>query len=145
MARRRRSRCNPGLADALSGTPRLIRRTFPGSRSSSRMMIWQDVRKYVALFGRIESVRRAGAHPDRKLDHNLLSEKEGIQMKATIRTFTALLAMLVGVATAWGQLYSGSVTGLVLDSSGAVIPGARVPLADEDKGTVLNSVTDASG
>jgi hypothetical protein len=74
-----------------------------------------------------------------------LSEKEGIQMKATIRTFTAILAVLIGVATAWGQLYSGSVTGLVLDSSGAVIPGARVTLADEDKGTVLNSVTDASG
>jgi hypothetical protein len=46
---------------------------------------------------------------------------------------------------AWGQLYSGSVTGLVTDSSSAVLPGAHVALADQDKGTSFTSVTDGSG
>ena len=66
-------------------------------------------------------------------------------MKTTIRTFMAIFAVLLGTVTTWGQLYSGSVTGVVSDSSGAVIPGARVTLTDEDKGTSLNSATEASG
>jgi hypothetical protein len=66
-------------------------------------------------------------------------------MKKTVRIFTAILAVLLATVTSWGQLYSGSVTGLVTDSTGAVLPGASVTLADEDKGTSFNSVTDSGG
>jgi hypothetical protein len=66
-------------------------------------------------------------------------------MKKAIRTRTAILAVLLGAATAWGQLYSGSVTGVVSDSSGAVIPAAQVTITDQDKGTAFNATTDGSG
>ncbi len=42
-----------------------------------------------------------------------------------------LLALAVGV---WGQLYTGSLTGVVSDPSGAVIPGAKATLTDTEKG-----------
>jgi hypothetical protein len=66
-------------------------------------------------------------------------------MKNAIRTFAAFLAVIVGATTAWGQLYSGSVTGLVTDPQSAVLPGARVVLMDQDKGTSFTSVTDGGG
>jgi len=66
-------------------------------------------------------------------------------MKKAIRTCTAILVALLGAATAWGQLYSGSVTGVVSDSSSAMIPGAHITITDQDKGTVFNATTDGSG
>jgi hypothetical protein len=44
-----------------------------------------------------------------------------------------------------GQLYTGSVTGLVTDPSGASVPGAKVALVDQEKGYAFNAVTDANG
>jgi len=46
---------------------------------------------------------------------------------------------------AWAQLYSGSVVGVVADPSGAVIPGAKVTLVDQDKGYTFNVTTDSTG
>ena len=61
------------------------------------------------------------------------------------RRWTVLLGVFLTAAGAWGQLYSGSVTGLVTDPSSAVLPGARVVLMDQDKGTSFTSVTDGGG
>ncbi len=36
------------------------------------------------------------------------------------------------------QLYTGTVTGLVSDPTGAVVPGAQVQLVDEQKGFAYN-------
>jgi hypothetical protein len=41
-----------------------------------------------------------------------------------------LLLFFLCCATAWGQLYAGSVTGFVVDPSGAFVPGAEVTLTD---------------
>ena len=54
-----------------------------------------------------------------------------IQVKA--RIFAALFALLAAHAV-HAQVYSGSITGLVTDPSGAVIPNAQAVLTDEDKG-----------
>jgi Carboxypeptidase regulatory-like domain/TonB dependent receptor-like, beta-barrel len=43
------------------------------------------------------------------------------------------------------QLYSGSITGVVSDPTGAVIPGAKVTLTDVSKGYVFNATSDAVG
>ena len=71
-------------------------------------------------------------------------------MKKAIRTFATIFAVLlgtvtIGTATMWGQLYTGSATGVVTDASGALIPGAHVTITDQDRGTANVAVTDAGG
>src|SRR5260370_36545476 len=45
----------------------------------------------------------------------------------------------------FGQVYSGSLTGVVKDPSGAAVPNAKVLLTDQDKGFTYASVTDTEG
>jgi hypothetical protein len=54
-----------------------------------------------------------------------------------------LLSLLVLPAQA--QLYTGSVTGVVQDPSGAVVPNASIVLTDSDKGLNYSAKTDSSG
>jgi len=58
-----------------------------------------------------------------------------------------LVFCLVGFFTssAWAQLYSGSLAGVVTDPTGAVVPGAKVILTDVGKGFAFNATTDAVG
>ncbi len=46
---------------------------------------------------------------------------------------------------AWGQVDEGTITGVVQDSAGAVIPGAQVTLSNTDTGLVLNGKANDSG
>ena len=60
------------------------------------------------------------------------------------------ISFLFGIAAllclvSFGQVYSGSLTGVVKDPSGAVVPNAQVVLTDEDKGFTYASVTDTEG
>jgi hypothetical protein len=48
-------------------------------------------------------------------------------------------------APAHGQLYTGSVTGLVTDPSGGVVPGAKITVVDRDKGFSFTATTDTGG
>jgi hypothetical protein len=43
------------------------------------------------------------------------------------------------------QVYSGSLTGLVTDRSGAVVPAAQAVLTDEEKGFKFSATTDSQG
>ncbi len=54
---------------------------------------------------------------------------------------------MVGVSPkpASAQVYSGSLTGIVKDPTGAVVPGAKVTLTDVGKGFSFNSTTDGVG
>jgi hypothetical protein len=57
-----------------------------------------------------------------------------------------VLAFLLAVpAAVFGQAYFGSVTGVLTDQTGAVIPGAKVALTDQDKGYSFNSTSDING
>ncbi|MGP0076662.1 MAG: carboxypeptidase regulatory-like domain-containing protein [Bryobacteraceae bacterium] len=56
-----------------------------------------------------------------------------------------LLFSLVCPAMAWGQLYTGSVTGVVTDPSGASVPRAEITLTDVDRGTPSTAKTDEAG
>jgi len=65
-----------------------------------------------------------------------------------LRVMTALLCVcLVGGATrrAAAQADQGAITGLIQDSTGAVIPNADVTLTSVDTGLVLHVHTDSSG
>ena len=54
------------------------------------------------------------------------------------------LALLVPTL-ALAQSYTGSVTGLVTDPSGAVVPNVQVRLVDEDKGFSFSATSDSAG
>ncbi len=46
---------------------------------------------------------------------------------------------------AFGQIDQGSITGVIQDSSGAVVPNATITLTNTDNGLVLQTHSDASG
>lgn len=56
----------------------------------------------------------------------------------------AVLALFC-TAMAWCQLYTGSVTGVVTDPSGAIVAGAEITLTDIDRATHTSAKTDAAG
>jgi hypothetical protein len=65
---------------------------------------------------------------------------------ATGRSGWIAICLLVLLSTAaWAQLYSGSVTGVITDPSGAVVPTAQVTLVDQDKGFTFPANVDATG
>src|SRR5580698_1080744 len=58
----------------------------------------------------------------------------------------ALLAFTVLCSNfAWGQLYTGSFTGTVLDPSGAPVTSAKITLTDVDRNTNSIVTTDGAG
>jgi len=63
------------------------------------------------------------------------------------RSGAVLLVLLLGLGQgrALAQLYAGSISGLVTDSSGAVIPGAHLTLTDRERGFTFAATTDTAG
>jgi hypothetical protein len=61
------------------------------------------------------------------------------------RVILVLICAFILPVGAWGQLYTGSLTGVVTDPSGAVVPDTRVVLTDIDKGYTTNTTTDSVG
>ena len=53
--------------------------------------------------------------------------------------------LICALFMAWGQLTTGSITGVVQDPSAAVVPNAKVVLTDVNKGFTYNAETDAAG
>lgn len=70
---------------------------------------------------------------------------KGLKVAWSTLCITVPCLMILLTPALRAQLYSGSVTGVVVDPSGAVIPGARCELLDEGKGYSFNAVTDATG
>jgi hypothetical protein len=56
-----------------------------------------------------------------------------------------LLSLWVSNPIAAQSTYTSQLTGIVSDSSGAVIPGAKVTLTDEGTNIAVNNVTNGSG
>src|SRR5438093_2640123 len=56
-----------------------------------------------------------------------------------------LLLVTLTPATVWAQVYSGTLTGVIKDPSGAVVPGAEVKLTDANKGYSFVVNSDESG
>ncbi len=64
------------------------------------------------------------------------------QRTLAIRT---VLLLFFSALLSWAQLYTGSVTGIVVDPSGASVPGAEVILTDIDRDNQNKSRTDGTG
>jgi hypothetical protein len=59
-----------------------------------------------------------------------------------MRWLAGLLLVLFFSSVAYAQLYTGSVTGLITDPSGAVVPSAKITLVDQNKGYSFTATTD---
>lgn len=66
-------------------------------------------------------------------------------IRALVTSFLFLCLLLLVIRPVQAQVYAGSITGLVQDPSGALIPNASVVLTDVDKGLRYSTTTDASG
>src|SRR5579884_3299960 len=65
-----------------------------------------------------------------------------------MKNIVRLVAFCIAAALflpAFGQVYSSSLTGLVMDASGAVVPNATVVLTDENKGFTFQTKTENDG
>src|ERR1700683_5001435 len=63
-----------------------------------------------------------------------------------VRNTIVLCVLVLSLSTAvWGQLYTSTLTGVVTDPTGAVIPNAQARLVDEQKGFAFTATSDASG
>ena len=62
-----------------------------------------------------------------------------------LKSFSILMLCVCAAVLMHGQGYFGTVSGLVTDATGAVIPGAKVQLVDQEKGYKFETVTDGSG
>ena len=60
-------------------------------------------------------------------------------------TLTCLCLLLIQSPFALAQVDMGSVTGTVSDTSGAVIPGAKVTLLNTDVGLTMEGISDSGG
>ena len=67
------------------------------------------------------------------------------ESNALLRTFAALFAVTLLALPAAAQEQTGSITGVVKDSSGAVLPGATVEARSPSAVGVSTAVTDANG
>ena len=56
-----------------------------------------------------------------------------------------LLLVVLAPATSHAQQFKASVTGTVVDSQGAVIPGVTVTVTNTETNVATESVTDSSG
>src|SRR5438128_1989957 len=66
--------------------------------------------------------------------------------QSTAAALWVLLTVLLFLASpASGQLYTGSIAGIVTDPSGAFVSGAQVKAVDLDKGFSFSAATDSGG
>src|SRR5580765_5580449 len=59
--------------------------------------------------------------------------------------FLSVVLLLIIPAKSFGQAVYGSIVGTVTDSTGAVVPGAKVTVTNVQKGTTANVTTSNAG
>src|SRR4051812_27752680 len=64
---------------------------------------------------------------------------------AMLRFFSQMLPMLVLPSVLFSQSFTGSISGLVTDSSGAVVPQAAVTVTDLGRNTTFRTESNDSG
>ena len=79
----------------------------------------------------------------RDLESQMRSSEMKQSMRRMVMALAVLLAVVCGVARA--QSSSATVTGVVADKTGAVIPGASVVLTDEASGVQRTATSDGAG
>jgi carboxypeptidase family protein/TonB-dependent receptor-like protein len=73
---------------------------------------------------------------------SLMEHARAIRCHSVTVLLPLLLVCFFAPAAVHAQLYTGSVTGLVTDPSGAVVPSAKLTLIDQNKGYTYTASTD---
>ncbi len=68
-----------------------------------------------------------------------------MKKKCTLKLAAGLMSIAILAATAYGQMITGAVTGTVRDTSGAVVPGVEIKLANVDTGVIRTAVSNRLG
>ncbi len=63
----------------------------------------------------------------------------------TLRLFVSVLILTLGLQVAWGQVSTSSITGQVLDPTGAVVPAAKVVATNDASGVTYQMETTSAG
>ena len=71
--------------------------------------------------------------------------RKGIDDPPIVDLATLLVVFLLAASCTWAQSATGSISGVVRDESGAVIPGANVTVTNVDTGISRSVVTDSAG
>ncbi len=66
-------------------------------------------------------------------------------IKSLAKYCVSMALCLLLAVTAFGQIKSGSITGVVTDSTGAVVPGASVSVVSQETNIALNALSDEAG
>lgn len=66
-------------------------------------------------------------------------------MKRTKGSLGVFVCVLVAVATLWAQQPTGSISGIVTDPTGAVVPGAGITVTSKATGVTISLRTSADG
>ena len=64
---------------------------------------------------------------------------------ARFRVTPVFILFLAVAASAWAQKDTGSIVGTVKDSTGALIPDAKITVTETEKGTTFVTSSDSSG
>src|SRR4030095_8883291 len=62
----------------------------------------------------------------------------------TLRRLPAILLIPIGLAL-WGQTTTSTLTGVVKDASGAVVPAAKVQVVNEGSGVIVSAGSNEAG
>ena len=65
--------------------------------------------------------------------------------RSQIRILQLIMCLLVATTGIYGQIKSSTITGIVTDSTGAVIPGATVTVVNEETNVASSVATDTTG
>jgi len=68
-----------------------------------------------------------------------------LRLRGRLYRIAAIVVLIAGSALAQSTTGTATMTGVVTDSSGAIIPGASVIVTNTDAGFVFNSVTTNEG
>jgi outer membrane receptor protein involved in Fe transport len=66
-------------------------------------------------------------------------------MKSSLRLFSILALLLLGVSLALGQAVTGSLVGTITDAGGAAVPGAKITITETNTGRAHNAVSNSEG
>ncbi len=113
---------------------------LPPSRNATKREVQEssNLRKQFSLINGCATSCRWGC------TYDVFPERGYLTGRNAALNLSSLPLLLLLASPAEAQVYTGSITGLIQDPSGAVVPNASVVLTDTTKGLKYSATTDSS-